>query len=117
MSINWQEFERPTDGDYNRWKPETEGDQISGIINSIRVATMPDGNKYPSLTIDVAGDKFEVLVSQTQLLRLVAEKKPNVGDTITIKFTRVEKLAGNKTLKHFEVIVVKGKPIDTDDLV
>ena len=78
---------------------------------------MPDGNKYPSLTIDVAGDKFEVLVSQTQLLRLVAEKKPNVGDTITIKFTRVEKLAGNKTLKHFEVIVVKGKPIDTDDLV
>lgn len=78
---------------------------------------MPDGNKYPSLTIDVAGDKFEVLVSQTQLLRLVAEKKPNVGDTITIKFTRVEKLAGNKTLKHFEVLVVKGKPIDTDDLV
>lgn len=117
MSINWQEFERPTGGDYNRWKPETEGDQISGIINSIRVATMPDGNKYPSLTIDVAGDKFEVLVSQTQLLRLVAEKKPNIGDTITIKFTRVEKLAGNKTLKHFEVLVVKGKPIDTDDLV
>jgi hypothetical protein len=117
MSINWQDFERPTGGDYNRWKPETEGDQINGIITAIRVATMPDGNKYPSLTIDKGGDKYEVLVSQTQLLRLVAEKKPNVGDTINIIFTSVEKLSGNKTLKHFEVTVTKGKPISTDDLI
>lgn len=117
MSINWQEFEKPTGGDYNRWKPEAEGDRISGIITTIRVATMPDGNKYPSLTVDVAGDKFEVLASQSQLLRLMAEAKPNVGDTITIVHTRLEKLAGNKTLKHFEIEVIKAKALDSDDLI
>lgn len=117
MSINWNEFERPSGGDYQRWKPESEGDAIQGTITSIRVATMPDGNKYPSITIRNNGGDFDVLASQTQLLRLLAEKKPAVGDNISIKFTRTEKLAGNKTLKHFDVEIGKAKPVATDDLV
>jgi hypothetical protein len=117
MSINWSEYERPSNGEYLKWKPETEGDAIEGTITALRIATMPDGNRYPSLTINKGGDNYDVLASQTQLLRLLAEKKPEVGDTISIKFTRTEKLAGNKTLKHFEVNVTKGKPISADDLV
>lgn len=117
MSINWEDFERPASGDYNRWKPENEGDQIKGTITTIRIATMPDGNKYPSLTIDVAGDKFEMLASQTQLLRILAEKKPTVGDTIDIKFTKTEKLAGNKTLKHFEVTVTKATALTAEEII
>lgn len=116
MSINWQDFEKPS-GDFNKWKPENEGDTISGVITALRIATMPDGNKYPAFTIDVNGVATELLASQTQLLRILAEKKPAVGDTITITHTRVEKLAGNKTLKHFEVTVAKGKPVGTDDLI
>jgi hypothetical protein len=116
MSINWSEFERPT-GDFNKWKPENEGDSISGVLTALRVATMPDGNKYPSLTITKDGTAYEVLASQTQLLRLLADTKPTVGDTITITHTRVEKLAGNKTLKHFDVKVARGKKIDSDDLI
>jgi hypothetical protein len=117
MSINWQDFERPSGGDYNRWKPETEGDSIGGKIVAIRIATMPDGNKYPSLTISKGGDNYEVLASQTQLLRLLAEKKPAVGDDISITFARTEKLAGNKTLKHFEVKITAGKPVNADELI
>jgi hypothetical protein len=117
MSINWSEYERPSGGDYLRWKPETEGDAIEGTITTIRVATMPDGNRYPSLTINSNGDNYDVLASQTQLLRLLAAEKPSAGDKISIKFTRTEKLAGNKTLKHFEVQVTKAEPLSTDELV
>jgi hypothetical protein len=116
MSINWQDFAKPT-GDFNKWKPENEGDAIAGVITGLRVATMPDGNKYPSFTIDVNGVATEVLASQTQLLRILAEKKPAVGDTISITFTRLEKLQGSKTLKHFDVTVTKGKTVEADDLV
>jgi len=117
MTIDWNQFERST-GDFpDRWKPETEGDKITGIVKSVRIATMPDGNRYPSLTLVASGVEREVLASQTQLLRLLAEKKPNVGDTLTIEFTRIEKLAGGKTMKHFNVTVTAGKTNTADDLI
>jgi hypothetical protein len=116
MSIDWNQFERPS-GDFNRWKPENEGDTISGIVKTLRIATMPDGNRYPSLTITSNGTDFDLLASQTQLLRLLAEKKPQPGDTITITHTRVEKLAGGKTMKHFTVEVTRGKPTSADDII
>lgn len=103
MSINWNEFERPT-GDYpDRFKFENEGDTVSGKITQIRVATMPDGSRYPSITIDTGERTVEVLASQTQLLRLLASTQPKTGDQITITHTNVEKLAGGKTLKHFTI--------------
>jgi hypothetical protein len=116
MSIDWNQFERAS-GDFNRWKPENEGDTISGVIKTVRVATMPDGNRYPSLTIASNGVDYDVLASQTQLLRLLAEKKPQPGDTVKISFTRTEKLAGGKTMKHFTVDVTKGKPTSADDII
>ena len=115
MSIDWSTFERPSE--YNRWKPETEGQIITGLIKSIRVATMPDGNKYPSLTITVDGNDVEVLASQTMLLRQLAETKPTAGDKITIQYTRLEKLNGGKTMKHFTVKVERGAPVDPNGLV
>jgi hypothetical protein len=73
MSIDWNQFERPS-GDFNRWKPETEGDSISGVVKAIRIATMPDGNRYPSLSVSKGGLDYDVLASQMQLLKLLAEK-------------------------------------------
>ena len=40
-----------------------------------------------------------------QLKALLAEKRPNVGDAITITFTEIEKRSGGKTLKKFDVQV------------
>ena len=116
MSINWNEFEKPT-GDFNRWKPENEGDSIAGVLKSIRIATMPDGNRYPSLTITAAGVDTDVLASQVQLLRQLAEKKPQPGDTIKITYTRLEKLTGGKTMKHFAVDTKPGTPLTADDIL
>lgn len=107
MSINWDNFKR-TEGDYpDRWKPENPGDSISGRIAGIRVATMPDGNQYPSITLDTSSGQREVLASQSQLLQKMAAAQPSIGDTLTIRFTEIEKLNGGKTLKHFDVAVTK----------
>jgi hypothetical protein len=111
MSINWDNFKRPESGDFpERWRPETAGDKISGKIQAIRIATMPDGNQYPSLTLDVNGVQREVLASQSMLLQRLAALQPNLGDVITIEFTQMEKLAGGKTLKHFTITVDSATP-------
>lgn len=115
MGIDWSQFEKT--GEYNKWKPENVGDEITGVITAVRIATMPDGNRFPSLSIRVDDDVFEVLVSQQQLLRLVAAENVDVGDTIAIVHTSVEKLSGSKTLKHFTVEVTKGTPLSADDVI
>jgi hypothetical protein len=117
MSIEWSQFERSSSGEFpDRWKPENEGDRISGTVKTIRIATMPDGNRYPSLTIVSSGVERQVLASQVQLLRLLAEKKPQAGDTLTIVFTHVEKLQGGKTMKHFTVDVTRAGKLTADDI-
>jgi len=116
MAIDWNEFDKPL-GEFNRWKPENEGDAIAGVLKSMRIATMPDGKRYPSLTIVAAGVDTDVLASQVILLRQLAEKKPQPGDTIKITYTRLEKLAGGKTMKHFTVEVKPAQPVTADDLL
>jgi hypothetical protein len=114
MSINWDNFKR-TEGDFpDRWRPENAGDTVTGKITQMRIATMPDGSTYPSLTITTKSGEREILASQTRLLAILSEKQPRIGDTITITHTIVEKLAGGKTLKHFDV-EIKGAVVTADE--
>jgi hypothetical protein len=39
---------------------------------------------------------------------MLAERRPEVGDTLTITHTEVEKRAGGKTLKLWDVDIVRG---------
>lgn len=118
MSIEWDKFKRPENGDYpDRWRPETPGDTITGRIATMRVATMPDGSQYPSLTLDTETGQRELLASQTMLLQRMAALQPKVGDTIRVTFTEVEKLAGGKTLKHFTVETVGTAPTRNPDTI
>ena len=117
MSIDWDKFKRAEAGDYpERWKPETEGDNIAGRITQLRIATMPDGTQYPSLTLDCSGVQREILASQSMLLRQLSEKQPKLGDTITIVFTNIEKLSGGRTLKHFTV-TIDGSTTRTESII
>jgi len=105
-NIDWEQFQKPAAGDYpERWRPENEGDTVTGKIKQIRIATMPDGQQYPSIMVDTAEGEREILASQAMLLRLFANQQPKVGDTITIVHTSVEKLSGGRTLKHFDLTV------------
>ena len=44
---------------------------------------------------------------QVRLKALLAEQRPEAGDTITVTLSEIEKRAGGKTLKHFDVKVVR----------
>ena len=117
MSNIWDQFQKPDIGDYpERWRPETVGDTITGVITSIRVATMPDGNTYPSIGVKTNDGDREILASQAMLLRQLASVQPKTGDTITITFLDIEKLSGGRTLKQFNVEINKQKTTTEDIL-
>ena len=117
MSIDWSKFQQASPGDYpERWRPENPGDEISGVIAAMRVATMPDGTQYPSITLKTASGERELLASQAMLLRGMAQHQPKIGDTLSIRFTEIEKLSGGRTLKHFSIDVKRSDNTSTDIL-
>jgi len=102
MSI-WDDPELKINSDYIKF--ETPGDNVSGIIVAIRAHKFDDGNVVPQIILNTDEGEKTVTAGQMQLKALLAEKRPNVGDTITITFMEVEKRSGGKTLKKFDVQV------------
>jgi hypothetical protein len=56
--------------------------------------------------LDTADGEVALTAGQVRLKAELSEKRPEVGDTLTVTMTEVEKRAGGKTLKHFDVTVV-----------
>ncbi len=105
MSI-WDDPELHVSDDYVKF--ETPGDTITGTITALRIHRFDD-KPVPQIVIRTPeGHDRTVTGGQARLKALLTEKRPDVGDTITITMTNVEKRAGGKTLKHFEVEVAKG---------
>ena len=102
MSI-WDDPELKVNSDYIRF--ENPGDTASGTIVAIRAHKFDDGNVVPQIILNTHDGEKTVTAGQMQLKAMLAEKRPNVGDTITITFTEVEKRSGGKTLKKFDVQV------------
>jgi len=105
MSI-WDDPELHVSDDYVKF--ETPGDTITGTITALRIHRFDD-KPVPQVVIRTPeGHDRTVTGGQARLKALLAEKRPDVGDTITITMTNIEKRAGGKTLKHFEVDVISG---------
>lgn len=105
MSI-WDDPELHVSDDYVKF--ETPGDTITGTITALRIHRFDD-KPVPQIVIRTPeGHDRTVTGGQARLKALLTEKRPDVGDIITITMTNVEKRAGGKTLKHFEVEVGKG---------
>jgi hypothetical protein len=103
MSI-WDDPELHVSDDYVKF--ETPGDTITGTITALRIHRFDD-KPVPQVVIRTPeGHDRTVTGGQARLKALLAEKRPDVGDTITITMTNIEKRAGGKTLKHFEVDVI-----------
>jgi hypothetical protein len=102
MSI-WDDPELKINSDYIKF--ENPGDIASGTIVAIRAHKFDDGNVVPQIILNTADGEKTVTAGQMQLKAMLAEKRPNVGDQITITFTEVEKRSGGKTLKKFDVQV------------
>lgn len=99
----WDDPEVITTGDYIKF--ETVGDTISGTITAVRKHTFDDGKVVPQIVLDTDDGEKIVTAGQIRLKAELAAKRPGVGDQITITLSDVEKRAGGKTLKHFDVIV------------
>ncbi len=87
------------------------GDSVTGVILAIGTKTWDDGKVDPQLTIKTADGEKTLTAGQVRLKAALIEKRPEVGDTIWIKLREIEKRAGGKTMKHFDVAVQpKGGP-------
>jgi len=65
-----------------------------------------DGKVSPKLILRMDdGTEKTVTAGQVRLKAILAETRPQVGQTIRITMTEIEKRSGGKTLKHFSVEV------------
>ena len=102
MSI-WDNAEMQVNSDYIKF--ETPGQSVTGVISNIGIHRWDDGTTSPQITLDVDGETKTVTAGQIGLKALLAEVRPEVGEVLTVTFTGVEKRAGGKTLKKWDVTV------------
>lgn len=106
MSV-WDDPNLKSNDDYVKF--ETVGDTISANVLDVRVHTFDDGKAVPQiLVVTDEGDERTITAGQVRLKAALAEQRPEAGDRITITLSDIEKRAGGKTLKHFDVNVARG---------
>lgn len=107
MSSIWDDPDLRVGGEFVKF--ENVGDSVSGTITAVRAHRFDDGSVAPQvLLVDDNGEERTVTAGQIRLKTALAEQRPEAGDHISIAFTQVEKRAGGKTLKHFDVKVTRG---------
>lgn len=97
----WDDADLKTNDDYIKF--DQVGDTVTGKILSIKKHTFDDGKAVPQLLLDVAGEEKTLTAGQIRLKAELAEKRPGVGDVLTVTLSDIEKRSGGKTLKHFTV--------------
>ena len=105
MSI-WDDPELKATGNYIAF--EAVGDTVTGTILDIRAHRFDDGKVVPQIILDCDGEEKTLTAGQIRLKAELGETRPNVGDTLTVTLTEIEKRSGGKTLKHFDVNVAAG---------
>ena len=104
MSV-WDDPEMRIASDYAKF--ENVGDTISGTVTGVYAHRFDDGKVVPKIMLDTDEGEVALTAGQVRLKAALSEKRPEVGDKLTVTMTEVEKRAGGKTLKHFDVDVVK----------
>lgn len=112
MSSIWDDPDLTVSDEFVKF--ENVGDTVTGEILNIRKHVFDDGKVVPQLILR-CGDGAERTVSagQVRLKAALAEKRPGIGQTITITLSEIEKRSGGKTLKHFDVGVEVQPPAAT----
>lgn len=105
MSV-WDTPELQTSSEYVKF--ENIGDTVSGTVVNITAHKWDDGSVSPQILLSTSEGQQTVTAGQVRLKALLAEKRPEVGDGLTITMTGVEKRAGGKTLKLWDVEVISG---------
>jgi hypothetical protein len=106
MSI-WDDPELAVVNEYAKF--EAIGDRVSGNITGVFAHRFDDGKVVPKIMLETDDGEIALTAGQVRLKAALAEQRPEVGDNLTVTLTEIEKRAGGKTLKHFDVVVVRGK--------
>lgn len=99
----WSDPELSTSGDFVTFA--NVGDTVTGTITAIRKHMFDDGKVVPQIELDTPAGPKTLTAGQVRLKAELAEKRPGVGDLLTVTYTQEEKRSGGKTLKHFDVTV------------
>lgn len=99
----WDDPDVRMNDDYIKF--DNVGDTVTGKILSIKKHTFDDGKVVPQLLLDVNGEEKTLTAGQIRLKAELAEKRPGVGDVLTVTLSDIEKRSGGKTLKHFSVVL------------
>jgi hypothetical protein len=86
---------------------EKIGDCVEGTVLSVGLQTWKDGTIAPKIVVHTLAGEKTLTAGQVRLKMALAEKRPEQGDYLSVKFVAVEDRGGGKTLKHFEVDVRK----------
>ena len=105
MSSIWDEPSMKSSDDYVKF--DAPGDTVTGRIISVRAHTFDDGKVAAQILLDTATGERTLSAGQMKLKAALAEQRPEAGDTLTVTFTKVEPRSGGKTLKHFDVTVIR----------
>ena len=97
----WDDADLKSNDDYIKF--DKVGDTVTGKILSIRKHVFDDGKAVPQLLLDVNGEEKTLTAGQVRLKAELSEKRPGVGDVLTVTLSDIEKRSGGKTLKHFDV--------------
>jgi hypothetical protein len=110
MSV-WDDPEMRVSSDYASFNEI--GDSVNGVVTGVFAHRFDDGKVVPKIMLDTKDGEIALTAGQVRLKAALAEQRPEVGDTLTVKLTEIEKRAGGKTLKHFDVAVIKGTALPT----
>ena len=100
----WADPDLAVGGDYFSFV--NVGDSITGKVLAIQKQVWDDGKISPKLILQLAdGSEKTVTAGQVRLKAMLADARPQVGQTVRITMTEIEKRSGGKTLKHFSVEV------------
>lgn len=105
MSV-WDTPELQTSSEYVKF--ENVGDTVSGTVINITAHKWDDGSVSPQILLQTGEGQQTVTAGQVRLKAMLADKRPEVGDLLKITLTGVEKRAGGKTLKLWDVDVTHG---------
>lgn len=104
MSI-WDSLELNAPKNYVNF--ETIGDSAEGVVTEVGLQNWSDGTFAPKITLsNELGSKI-ITAGQIRLKIALIEKRPEVGDYLSVTLTQIENRGNGKTLKHFDVIVNK----------
>lgn len=98
-------------GDF--FKFDEVGDQIIGVVKTVREGRTFNGEPCPELVLEVEdGDSWvekTVTASQVRLKAVLAEKRPQVGDKVRITYSGVgDASPGKAPPKEFTIDVKEG---------